>query len=281
MTDAQADEFDHVRADPDPISRGRRATALLGVYQQRSTELARLRRRAIEEAHRQRGMTYTEIADRLGISKGRVTQIRADAPAAERAFFGVGPVAVGIPYRYQVTDRNRPLIAAEDSKTSDQVQQLLRDLAFTVTTYEIEPTREEAPQGDVVVICGPKSAPLGARLMASDPELGMVKEDGRWWIERRATGERFGSPSDTPEAPNGDVAYVARRRESGRVITHIAGIHAIGSLGAAHYLTDHLHDVYTESGDTSCSLVVGCSYDGLTISATELLGGPYRWTPSR
>src|SRR5262249_42011938 len=161
-------------------------------------------------------------------------------------------------YRYQVTDRNRPLIAAEDSKTSEQVQQLLRELAFTVTAYEIEPEREEAPAGDSVVICGPKSAPLGAWLMAQDPMLGMVKNEGRWWIEHRPSGERFGSPSDGAEEVSGDVAYVARHREQGRVIVHIAGIHAIGSLGAAHYLTGHLPDIYGQDDDSSCSLVVRC-----------------------
>ena len=47
-----------------------------------------------------------------------VTQIRSTAPGPERAFFGVGPVAVGVPFRYQTTDRERPLIAAEDAKTA-------------------------------------------------------------------------------------------------------------------------------------------------------------------
>lgn len=277
MTNGQGDDFDRVRADPDPISRGRRATALLSVYQQRSTELARLRRHAIEEARRTRGMSYTEIAELLGISKGRVTQIRADAPSAERAFFGVGPVTVGVPYRYQVTDRTRPLIAAEDSKTSEQVQQMLRDLAFTVTGYEIEPDRETVPAGDTVVICGPKSAPIGAWLMSRDPVLGMSKHEGRWWIEHRPSGERFGSSSDDGEGASSDVAYVARHRESDRVIVHIAGIHAIGSLGAAHYLTGHLPDVFTRTEDSQCSFVVRCAYDGLTVTSSELLAGPYIW----
>jgi hypothetical protein len=277
MSEGQGDEFDRVRADPDPISRGRRATALLGVYQQRSTELARLRKRAIEEAHRHQGLSYTEIAALLGISKGRVTQIRADAPPAERAFFGVGPVSVGIPYRYQVTDRSRPLIAAEDSKTSEQVQQLLRELAFTVSAYEIEPERETPPEGDTVVICGPKSAPVGAWLMSRDPALGMSKEDGRWWIEHRASGERVGSPSDDQESTDGDVAYVARHREAGRAIVHIAGIHAIGSLGAAHYLTTHLAELFHETGERSCSFVVRSSYNGLSIIDSELAAGPYLW----
>jgi hypothetical protein len=249
----------------------------LGVYQQRSTELARLRKRAIEEAHRARGLSYTEIADLLGISKGRVTQIRQNAPAAERAFFGVGPVAVGIPYRYQVTDRNRPLIAAEDSKTSEQVQHLLRELAFTVTPYEIEPERERPPAGDAVVICGPKSAPVGAWLMSRDPVLGMTKQSGRWWIEHCPTGDLFGSPFDDAKSTSSDVAYVARHREQGRVIVHVAGIHAIGSLGAAHYLTGHLPDIFAQTDRASCSFVVRCAYDGLTIMGSDLLAGPYTW----
>lgn len=277
MKDSQGDEFDRVRADADPISRGRRATTLLGVYQQRSTELARLRKRAIEEAHRQQGLTYTEIAGLLGISKGRVTQIRSDAPTAERAFFGVGPVSVGVPYRYQVTDRSRPLIAAEDSKTSDHVQQLLRELAFAIDTYEIQPERETPPSGDVIVICGPKSAPVGERLMARDPELGMVKDADRWWIAHKRTGQRFGSPSDDVSASSGDIAYVARHLDRDRVIIHIAGIHAIGSLGAAHYLGVHLSEVFSQADDQACSFIVRCEYEGLTINASELLAGPYVW----
>jgi Sigma-70, region 4 len=54
------------------------------VYQQRAVELARLRRAAIEEAHRDRGLSYTEIAEALGITKGRITQIRDTAPLPER-----------------------------------------------------------------------------------------------------------------------------------------------------------------------------------------------------
>nr|WP_211177760.1 sigma factor-like helix-turn-helix DNA-binding protein [Pseudonocardia acidicola] len=48
---------------------------LLAAFRQQAAELARLRRVAIEEAHDQ-GMTYTEIATALGITKGRITQIR-------------------------------------------------------------------------------------------------------------------------------------------------------------------------------------------------------------
>ncbi|MDQ0380290.1 hypothetical protein [Amycolatopsis thermophila] len=270
-------EFESVRRDPDPIRRGQRASSLLMLYQQRATELARLRKAAIEEAHRERGMSYTEIAAALGITKGRVTQIRSTAPPRERAFFGVGPVSVGVPYRYQTTDRERPLIAAEDARTGEELERLLDSLALAVTRYQIEPDREEPPAGDSVVVCGPKSAPVGADLMSRDPVLGMVEADGRWWIEHRPTGERYGSPSDESEPQSADVAYVARHRQEGRVIVHIAGIHGIASLGATHYLTAHLAEVFGQVGDKSCSLAVRATYEGLTITGSELAAGPYVW----
>jgi hypothetical protein len=273
----EVDDFDSVRLDRDPVRRGRRATELLTVYQQRATELARLRKAAIEEAHRERGMTYTEIATELGITKGRITQIRGTAPGPERAFFGVGPVSVGVPYRYQTTDRQRPLIAAEDARTGEQLQQLLGTLALTVSRYHIEPDRQAPPDGDTVVVCGPKSAPISAELFERDPALRLLEVDNRWWIEQRRTGERFGSPSDDVDPEPLDAAYVARHRQDDRVIVHLAGIHGIGSLGATHYLTSHLAETFAEIGEQSCSLVVRASYEDLTITGSELVAGPYIW----
>ncbi|SNR93528.1 hypothetical protein SAMN06265360_1375 [Haloechinothrix alba] len=213
----------------------------------------------------------------LGITKGRVTQIRSTAPGAERVIFGVGPVSVGVPYRYQSTDRERPLIAAEGAQTGDQLEQLLGALSFEVTRYQIEPDRSEVPAGDTIVVCGPKSAPVGADLLGRDPVLAIVEAEGRWWIEHQTTGERYGSPSDDSAGRDADVAYVAAHRMDDRVIVHIAGIHAIGSLGAAHYPTTHLADVYREVGEKSFSLAVRADYDGLTITGSELAAGPYVW----
>lgn len=272
-----ADDFESVRGDSDPVRRGQRATRLLTIYQQRATELARLRKAAIEEAHRERGMSYTDIAQALGITKGRITQIRASESRIERAFFGVGPLSLGIPYRYGTTDRPRPLVAAEDLQTAEQLEHLLADLGFAVTRYQIQPDCAEPPEGDTVVICGPKSAPVGAALMARDPVLGMVEDAGRWWIEHRETGQRFGSPSDDDPAQAADLAYVARHRQGGGVAVHIAGIHAIGSLGAAHYLTGYLADLFGRTGDQPFSMVIRAAYDGLTITGSEMIGGPYQW----
>ncbi|MGW5791000.1 sigma factor-like helix-turn-helix DNA-binding protein [Saccharopolyspora sp. NPDC003752] len=271
------DEFEAVRQEPDPIRRGQRATELITTYQQRATELARLRKAAIEEAYRERDMSYTEIAAALGITKGRITQIKKSAADVQRVFFGVGPVSIGIPYRYQVTDRERPLIAAEDAETGEQLEALLTALAFTVDRYQIGPETGVARDGDGVVVCGPKSAPIGAALLAEDPVATLVKDDGRWWFEHRESGQRFGSPADEPDPENADIAYIARHRYEDRVIVHIAGIHAIGSLGVAHYLTGGLAELFRQVGDVSFSAAVRGSYEGLEITKSELIGGPYVW----
>lgn len=272
-----SDNFDDVRRDPDPIRRGRRATELLTSYQQRAAELARLRRAAIEDAHRELGMSYTQIAAAMGITKGRISQIRATAPARERAFFGTGPVSVGVPYRYRVTDRRRPLIAAEDAKTGEHITRLLVGYALAVTTYQIEPDTAAPPPGDTVVICGPKSAPVGAALLARDGALSVRQDAGRWWIVQRGGGERYGSPADDPEPADADLAYVGRHQYGDHVAVHIAGIHAIGSLGAVHYLTGHLAALFGQAGDASFSLVIRASYDGLAITHSSLVAGPFPW----
>ncbi|MCA1186478.1 hypothetical protein LCD36_08475 [Saccharopolyspora sp. 6T] len=271
------DEFEAVRREADPIRRGLRATELITIYQQRAAELARLRKAAIEEAHRDLDMSYTEIATALGITKGRVSQVKKDAAGPERVVFGVGPVSIGIPYRYQVTDRERPLIAAEDSATQARFEDLLTAMRFAVDKFHIGPETEELPAGDALVVCGPKSAPVASALLAEDERAGLVKESSRWWFEHRPTGERYGSPADDEDPKSADLAYVARHRHDDRVIVHVAGIHAIGSLGAAHYLTANLPELFGQVGDVSFSLAVRCTYDGLSITGSELAAGPYVW----
>lgn len=272
------DEFEAVRREDDPIRRGQRATDLITIYQQRAAELARLRRAAIEQAYRELGMSYTEIASALGLTKGRISQVRKEAAGPERVLFGVGPISVGIPYRYQTTDRERPLIAAEDSSTAEEVEKLLTAMRFVVDRYHVGPETSELPAGDGVIVCGPKSAPVASQLLGEDPQAALTKVDSRWWFEHRESGKRVGSPSDDEQNPqSADVAYVARHDYGDRVIVHIAGIHAIGSLGAAHYLTTHLGDLYKQVGDASFSLAVRATYDGLRITGSELAAGPYVW----
>jgi hypothetical protein len=61
------------------------------------------------------------------------------------------------------------------------------------------------------------------------------------------------------------------------VVVHIAGLHAIGSLGAVHYLANHLADLFRDLGNGEFSCVVRSQYDGLEIQHSEVVAGPFAW----
>ncbi len=278
---SSADEFAAVRRDPDPIRRGRRATDLLALYQQRSTELARLRREALEQAY-ELGHSYTEIAQAMGVTKGRVTQIRASAPPAARALFGVGPVTIVLPERFLDTDRLRPLLASEDVEAGDVARRLLERFDFAVRIVRIGPNDTELPEGDLFVICGPKSSPAVLQLLDGDPRLNVVEDANGWHIENRQTGDRFGAPLDGAGPGIGELAYIARRADDQRTVVHVAGLRAIGSLGAVEFLASYAAKLYANTVGRDFSMIVESHVDsdpagGLMVSKTEPFGDALLW----
>lgn len=268
-------EFDEVRSEPDPVRRGRRATELITLYQQRATELARLRKEAIEEAHRT-GLSYTEIAERLGITKGRISQIRTNAPPPERAFFGVGPVAVGIPGQPDAEDaREGVCFDVSFQATRQHVEVDLARLSLASTRFEIDADAEEVPAGDAVVICGPESAPVAENLLAGDDALSFEKIDGTWCLIEKASGRRYSSPFRADLANRIDIGYLGRRVEDGRVIVHIAGATSIGSMGVAHWLTGNVSELYERSAEFT-SAVIECDFDDEpSITDSRIVAGPF------
>ncbi len=274
---ATPDDFDQVRNDPDPIRRGQRATDLMTVYQQRATELARLRKAAIEEAHRERGMSYTEIAELLGLTKGRISQIRTTAPKPERAFFGVGPVAVGIPRRFGFEEgRERPFFDASDQATQEAVETTLTRLSLASSRFAIDPDTDDVPEGDTVVICGPKSAPVARRLLEGDPLLDFERTEEGWWITDAHTGTRHQSPFRRDGTTRTDIGYFSRRADEDRVIIHIAGITSVGSLGVAHWLDHNLATLFNPSLQFVCGVVEADFDANFAITDSRIIVGPYR-----
>ncbi|GAA3857506.1 hypothetical protein GCM10022243_23760 [Saccharothrix violaceirubra] len=272
-----ADDFDSLREDPDPVRRGKRATDLLAVYQQRSAELARLRRAAIEEARDLLGGSYTEVAKAFGLTKGRITQIRSSAPPEHRAFFGVGPLDLALPGRL-IRERDALLIASEDDAAGLQLSAQADKLAFIVNRVVLDPREEWEPAGDAIVVCGPTSAHIGHRLMGDDPCLRMaIGDNGQWHIVDQDTGQWYLSPLDEEAPVRADHAYIARHRWGSRVIVHIAGLHALGSIGAAHYITNAAADLFADFGDTEFSMAVTTEFDGLVPKAPKVLVPPRAW----
>lgn len=270
------DQFERVRREVDPLRQAKLAGELIATYQQRSVELARLRREAINRAREETGLNFAAIAGKLGLTRGRITQIRQTAPAPERALFGVGPVTVAIPNRL-LAGRALPVISSEDARAADLVTELLTDLAFQVDRFRIPPSGEWEPRGDVLAICGPKSSTVTAQAIASDPVLRFDPDRaGKWTIRERDGSRSYESPMDDPDTPAwSDVAYVGRLAlPNGRSFFLVAGVHALGSVGAIDYLRRHVAELYTQVGTQRFSMVVASDHDGETVTRSELLCAP-------
>lgn len=269
------DQFERVRRETDPLRQAKLASELIALYQQRAVELARLRKEAINKARTEKGLNFAAIANELGLTRGRITQIRQTAPAAERAIFGVGPVTVAIPDRL-LPGRALPVISSEDTRAADLLTDLLTELAFQVDRFRIPSSGEWNPRGDVVAICGPKSSSITAAAIESDPFLRFDPDSaGKWTIRERDGSGVYESPMDDPSPAWSDVAYVGRLAlPDERPIFVVAGVHALGSVGAIDYLRGHLGELYEEVGTRRFSMVVVSQHNGETVTRSELVCPP-------
>lgn len=265
-----ADVVGRIVAIQDPIEQLRAATAQMAVSQREVTELSRLRKRVIEQL-RGRGLSYAQIGEAAGLTRGRIHQIRHGGPPVEGAFFGTGPVTIAVPLR-QLPGRKLPVISSEDTRAYEILARLLTDLALPVERFSIPANGAwKPPATDVIAICGPKSSPVTAKAIQSDPYLDFTADKkGRWAIRDRATGEAFESPMDEQGADRwADVAYLGRLTVDGRPVLVVAGVHALGSVGVADYLTHHLAALYAEVGTRNFSMVISSEHDGDTVLGSE------------
>ncbi|MFC6242664.1 hypothetical protein ACFP55_14810 [Knoellia sp. GCM10027112] len=249
------------------------AGRLISLYQQRGVELARLRREAIDEALKEGAVSYATLAEELGLSKGRIAQIRKSAPSAERALFGVGPVEIWIPER-KLEGRHLPVVASEDQDAGERVRELLDRLQFSAFLRHVPADSADwQPASDAVVICGPKSSPVVQKWLDDDPVATFVQRKGLWHIRIRS--EKRDLPSPMSEGDATDLAYLSKVTDSqGRVRIHIAGIHAIGSLAAVEWLDQNAADVWRTMRDRDFTAVIAGEHDGPRITRTETVVQP-------
>jgi hypothetical protein len=166
-----------------------------------------------------------------------------------------------------------PVIASEDALALERLTGFLRDLRFDVVNpYRIPVHGQWQPTGDVIAICGPKSSPVTAQAVRSDPVLDYHETaGGRWVITDRETGQTYQSPMDDTPAADCDIAYIGRLWIRGGRALFIAGIHALGSVGAVDYLIRNASELYRQVGDGHFSLVTRSQHDGETVVWSEAL----------
>jgi transcriptional regulator with XRE-family HTH domain len=198
------------------------------------------------------------------------------------AFFGSERrLVITMPLRTLGT--GRLVLAHEDVEATEGLARFARAAGLDTHIRYVEPTGELdfSPAG-LVVICGAKSSPVIARIIADHDPVFTYTPDvaGRMWITQRSTGRALGSPMDEEFPANQDICYVARlpRPGGGRPFLSIGGIHAVGSLGAVHLLTNphNFRELHRTVGAERFSMATSCAFTRapLRILTSEVLAPP-------
>jgi hypothetical protein len=166
-----SDELRRITAIADPYLLLREVTTRLAEAQQEVTELARLRRRVVQDLHAQ-GLSYAQIAAKAGLSRGRIHQIRHTGPAPEGAFLGAGAVVVVTPLRRD-DERGRTVVAVDDVSSGKRLEDLARSYGLDVASEHVPVSGDiDLNRGGLVVVCGPRMSQDMWDTYAQDPALG-------------------------------------------------------------------------------------------------------------
>jgi Sigma-70, region 4 len=274
------EEYRRIAAITDRFELLRQATARMAVAQEEVTELARLRRRVVQELHDD-GLSYAQIAEKVGLTRGRIHQIRSSAPAPEGAFLGVGQVIILTPLKKEAI-KARPVVAIEDVAGSQRLGELARSLGLEPSFDHIQANGDvDLNRSNLVVICGPRISKAVAEVLAFDQKLQFERAaDGPWTLADRQTGLSYRSGQDQTTPANTDVAYLGRlpRPDRQGSLIVFTGIHPQGSLGVVKLLIDRLNELYAQVKTDNFSALVGTTYDPDTHEPldVELLTPLYR-----
>lgn len=251
-----------LRQLPDLAERVKQATDLLGQFQDAVNELSRIRREAIGELLAQ-GKSQTEVAQLVGLTRGRIGQIAASGPPPERALLGTGTLTVAIALKEEA-ETGRYAVAQEDFAAAMRIKELAASMQLETVFEDIPPPgMVNLNRDNLVVICGPRLSPLIKQVLDADPILRFDTDGGGWFLHDRQTGQIHRSSMDLDPPQPGDVAYVGRlpRLDGRGTFLYIAGIHAMGSHGVIQFLECELSAVYREARTRRFSTLIGCDFD--------------------
>jgi hypothetical protein len=279
VNDLLARELAALSELPSAEKRAQRAHQLVGYLQEAGAEVSRIRREALEQLVHD-GSKQHELAALLGVTRARVGQLLTSGPRAERALLGTSALTVAVGGKWEAGKTQPSAVISAESLAA---YHLIADAAATynlAADYEVVP-----PPGmvalnrpDLIVLGSPRLLPLVGQVLEADSHLGFAASaSGVWHLVEHDTGTLYRSPSDRNEPA--DYGYIGRLpRPDGRgTFLYAAGIHAMGTLGAAHYLTGHIEELYQQVKQRRWSTLIECRYDAdtRTIESTDRLTPVY------
>ncbi|WP_046780844.1 hypothetical protein [Streptomyces yangpuensis] len=256
----------------DPLERAKSAHSLTGRVQDYGNELQAVRNEAMNAALRTGNLNSTELAAELGISKARVSQLAKGSPP-ERLFLGSGTVIVALAEKLEDGKEKAvqgPVIATPDVQTYGKLSELAEEVGLACTLEPIPVGGNvRLNRNNLVVICGPRLSPLLEQILEGDPHLRFAKDAEGWHLIDRTGGKTYRSPMDSGE--NRDIAYFGRlpRPDGQGTFLYVAGIHAIGSGGVVHWLTQELANVHSELRAKRFSTLISSRFDPKTGEILE------------
>lgn len=257
-------EIDELEAVEDPIERARRINSLIDEHQLAIAELSRARRE-IFESLLQEGKTQQQIAEALGMSRSRISQLLSAGVRPERALLGNGRLTVAIGGKHETGRRDgQPLavLSAEALAAYDRIAELARSVGLGAE-YEIVPPpgMVQLNRANLVVLTSPRLLPFVGQVLESDEHYGFAVDQQGWYLIDKDSGTEYRSPSDQGEPA--DYAYIGRlpRPDGKGTFLYLAGIHGPGTAGAAFYLEAHLQELYREVKTRRWSALVSCEFD--------------------
>lgn len=263
------ERFREVESLKDPLELLKQSTELLTYNHQLGMELARLRRQAVDEAIEVLGMSYSQIAQEAGLSKGRIGQIRKSAPPAERKLFGIGPVQVAVPLR-EKNDRAFHQVDLGDLKARENVAALLKSLYLQHEEVYINPSDEWQLQNETIAICGPKTSPVISECLKQDKNVAFEERSAGIWDLYIRNQEIWATDS----REFSDYGYLAKLPVTDGFAFIIAGIHSSGSIGVTEYLSERAEEIFMTYGESPFSMVIGADVsDGEVLRSAAIYEG--------
>lgn len=269
--DARA-ALEQLEATADAKQRALKAHHLVNELAALGTEAAQLRREAVEALIAQ-GKSQVEIGKILDISRSRVGQIISHGPRPERTFLGTGKVTVAIGGKQESNKANPSAVISAESLAAYNMLQALASTFGLEAEYELvrPPGLVNLNRANLIVMTSPRLLPLVGMVLESDQNLAFENGAQGWYLRDKVTGTAYRSPSDLGEAA--DYAYIGRlpRPDGQGHFLYLAGIHAMGTKGAAHFLTGRIDTLYESAKKKRFSTLIRCDYDPDTreITATD------------
>lgn len=202
-----------------------------------------------------------------------------------KLFFGSDTeISIYIPLR-EWEKRNKSVVTSEDIIAALKLIKFFEENKVKVELKYLSYDTEISLDDVAIIMCGPKSSSKIGHLYQEDPifrfqssdQLDQLDQLDHWIIKDMRSGSEHISPIDKDSSDQRDIAYVSQRKNAGKNITLIAGIHAAGSTGASQYLTNlkNLKHILKQSGNSSknTSFLVSSKYSGdpLQILSSEII----------